>query len=298
MIRHPSLFRFSTSCLSTHPTLPSRCRFFASSIPPIPVPTTFTGVTIQPVEKGIKKLSLSSSPVNSLTTNLMVEIEGALRLLEDDGETQGVLLCSSVPNIFSAGLDIKTMYQPEEEKAKRFWTALHQLFYRLYGTPLTTVAVIEGHAPAGGCFLSMCCDGRVMNRGKGRIGLNEAQLGISAPWWFAMLFKDIITPRLAERHLQLGTLFTPEEALIVGLVDELSDEAFPAGLKMLKNFTSVPDQARRLCKQQLRKSTVQVVQGARDADVKNFWHLVNTPMVQESLKNYLASLSSPQRKKE
>jgi len=260
---------------------------------PTDIPEGFKGVRIDQVESGIKKLSLSSPPVNSLTTAMMTEIEQAIRLIEGDGETKGILLCSSLPQIFSAGLDLKTMYQPEEKNAKKFWNALHELFYRLYLSPLATVSVIEGHAPAGGCFLSMCCDGRVMKKGKGRIGLNEAQIGISAPWWFTMLFKDIVSTRTAERHLQLGTLFTPEEALAIGLVDQLADDAFESGLKMLKEFTSIPEQARRDCKNQLRKTSVQVVMGAREADVNNFWHAINSPMVQDNLKNYLASLKAP-----
>jgi enoyl-CoA hydratase/carnithine racemase len=52
-----------------------------------------------------------------------------------------------------------------------------------YGSPLATVAAIDGHAPAGGCLLSASCDERVMASGNFGIGLNETQLGIVAPFW-------------------------------------------------------------------------------------------------------------------
>ena len=40
-----------------------------------------------------------------------------------------------------------------------------------------------GHAPAGGCVLSMCCDSRIMVNGISKIGLNESKVGIVAPYW-------------------------------------------------------------------------------------------------------------------
>ena len=38
---------------------------------------------------------------------------------------------------------------------------------------------------------------------------------------FKITFSDIIGSRLAELHLQLGTLFDPNEALSIGLVDQV-----------------------------------------------------------------------------
>ena len=35
--------------------------------------------------------------------------------------------------------------------------------------------LFQGHAPAGGCLLSLCCDYRIMAENYG-IGLNETQL--------------------------------------------------------------------------------------------------------------------------
>jgi 3,2-trans-enoyl-CoA isomerase len=43
--------------------------------------------------------------------------------------------------------------------------------------------VLQGHSPAGGCLLALCCEYRVMVGPKYTIGLNEAQLGIVAPKW-------------------------------------------------------------------------------------------------------------------
>lgn len=97
-----------------------------------------------------------------------------------------MILTSRVSNIFSAGLDITEMHDPDVVRLRSFWTALQNLWMTLYGTPLATVASIEGHAPAGGCLLAMSCDYRVMSTEKAfKMGLNEVALGIVAPFWFA-----------------------------------------------------------------------------------------------------------------
>ena len=53
------------------------------------------------------------------------------------------------------------------------------------------------------------------------IGLNETKLGIVAPFWFAETLVNTIGFRWSERHLQLGELVTPQQALKIGLVDEV-----------------------------------------------------------------------------
>lgn len=106
------------------------------------------------------------------------------------------------------------MYKPDETRLREFWTTLQDVWLKLYGSSFPTAAAINGHSPAGGCLLSMCCEYRVMLP-KFTIGLNETQLGIVAPSWFQASMKNILPPRVTEMALTLGTMFTTEEALKV-----------------------------------------------------------------------------------
>ena len=118
------------------------------------------------------------------------------------------------------------MYKPDETRLREFWTTLQDVWLKLYGSSFPTAAAINGHSPAGGCLLSMCCEYRVMLP-KFTIGLNETQLGIVAPSWFQATMKNILPPRVTEMALTLGTMFTTEEALKVsGLL-----QVFQANLK-------------------------------------------------------------------
>jgi 3,2-trans-enoyl-CoA isomerase len=65
---------------------------------------------------------------------------------------------------------------------------------------------MNGHAIAGGCILSLCCDERILASGA-KIGLNEAAFGIMPPPFAAALMIDTIGNRLAQRALTLGNLY-------------------------------------------------------------------------------------------
>jgi Delta3-Delta2-enoyl-CoA isomerase len=89
------------------------------------------------------------------------------------------------------------MYKPDPIRMREFWKSLQDVWIKLYGSPFATAAAINGHAPAGGCFLAISCEYRVMLP-KYTIGLNETQLGIVAPSWFMDTMRNVIKPRDAE----------------------------------------------------------------------------------------------------
>ncbi|KFP25829.1 hypothetical protein N325_00245, partial [Colius striatus] len=131
----------------------------------------------------------------------------------------------AIPRIFSSGLDITEMCGKSPEHYAEFWRAVQEMWLRLYGSNLVTLAVLNGSSPAGGCLIASSCDYRIMvDNPKFSIGLNEAQLGIVAPFWFKDTFVNTVGHRVAERALQLGYLFPAPEAQRFGLVDELVPE--------------------------------------------------------------------------
>ena len=86
-------------------------------------------------------------------------------------------------------------------------------------------AAINGHSPAGGCVIALACDIRVMAEGNYIIGLNEVPVGIIVPDSIFQLYAFWLGKGNAARSLLEGKLFSPEEALKIGLVDELVNPA-------------------------------------------------------------------------
>ncbi|CAH1273111.1 ECI1 [Branchiostoma lanceolatum] len=203
-----------------------------------------------------------------------------------------MVLASAAPGIFSAGLDILEMYQSTPERCVAFWRALQDAWLNLYGSRLITMAAIEGHSPAGGCLLAMSCDYRVMAEGKFQIGLNETKLGIVAPFWFTDVMLNTIGHRETEKALQLGALYSAQQALSIGLVDKVVPlaEVMPTVEGELKNWLQIPAAARVITKTSMRKAVLDRLRSQKEKDAQFFADFINRDSVQKSLGMYIASL--------
>lgn len=78
----------------------------------------------------------------------------------------------------------------------------------------------ECSCPAGGCCISLCCDYRVMADGA-RIGLNEVELGIAVPKFWAALMARTVSQGVAEKLCAFAQMADAQQALSVGMVDEV-----------------------------------------------------------------------------
>lgn len=244
-------------------------------------------------KQGYAVVAMHKPPVNSLSLEMIQALSESLSELEKN-KCKGFILTSACPGIFSAGLDIREMYQPTEERLKEFWSSLQTLWLQLYGSKMASVALINGHAPAGGCLLAMCCDSRIMVNGKSKIGLNETKLGIVAPFWFKDTFVNTIGVRQSERALQLGSLFTPDEALKIGLVDRVlpdTEAATAVAESELKEFLQIPAMARYLSKMRIREAALKNLLENREKDLNTFVNFATTDAVQKGLGIYLQSLA-------
>lgn len=170
----------------------------------------------------IRQLRLARAPVNALNPALCTALITALRQAAADG-VGGVVLAGG-PKVFSAGLDVPYLLSLRTPEAlSEAWETFLETARTLAGSPLPVVAAINGHSPAGGCVLALCCDYRVMASGALRIGLNETQVGLVVPEGIQRLMRRVVGHGRAERLLVAGTMLESAQALAVGLVDELAE---------------------------------------------------------------------------
>jgi enoyl-CoA hydratase/carnithine racemase len=178
---------------------------------------------VERIEHGpVHELKLARPPVNALNPALCGALKNAVLGAVADG-AQGLVL-SGGPKVFSAGLDVPFLLGLGNERAalSAAWEAFFDAARALAHCPVPIAAAIAGHAPAGGCVLALCCDYRVMARGPFRLGLNETQVGLVAPEGIQFLMRRVVGPHRAERLLVAGEMVEAEQALAMGLVDELT----------------------------------------------------------------------------
>lgn len=163
------------------------------------------------------------------------------------------ILLSGAGNVFSAGLDLEEVATLDAAGARRLLDALEGIVESLYLHPAPTVALVNGHAIAGGCVLALCCDHRVAAPDpRARIGLNEVAAGLAfPPKTLAMIRARLGGPR-AESVILGARLYDPASAREAGLVDEVADDARTVALARLEALSRHPREAYARAKKALR----------------------------------------------
>ncbi|MCX2450473.1 enoyl-CoA hydratase/isomerase family protein [Pedobacter sp. PLR] len=169
-------------------------------------------------------ITLDRGKSNALNREMITELNDMMNSISSDPNIAGVIITGK-ENFFSAGLDLIELYNYSEEEAESFWHLFLDFTANITAFRKPLVAAINGHSPAGGCVIALACDYRVMSEGKAIIGLNEVPVGIIVPGSIFSLYSFWIGTAHATRSLLEGKLFTPEEALKIGLVDELINPA-------------------------------------------------------------------------
>ena len=245
-------------------------------------------------------LSLRSDPVNALNLEVWAQLLSALHRLEADPKVRGLILTSGVQkDIFTAGNDLMELYAPKtsQERYTKFWTTQTKFLAHLYRSRLVTMACIRGHSPAGGCGMALCCDYRIMTPSTdtpgAKIGLNEVAIGILVPkYWAGLMVRTIGCQGRAEKLLLFGQMVTPEEALKLGMVDELSVKAelLATAEKRMQAFLQLPDLGRQLTKGWLRDEYSRAWEAYGEEEAKMGYQALSSPAMVKALGGALVKL--------
>ena len=238
----------------------------------------------------IRELQLDRAPVNALNPMVCNQLAEAI----DDAVSAGVggIVLSGGPKVFSAGLDVPFLLTLADRDAlKAAWEQFFEAARALAGCPVPVAAAINGHAPAGGCVLALCCDYRVMASGPYRIGLNETQVGLVAPDGIQRLMRRAVGAHRAERLLVSGELVESEQALALGLIDELTgiDEVPGRALAWLEQLLQLPRKPVLATRAIARADIVDALQ-PENIGLDHFVDAWNDPDTQAGLRALVAKL--------
>ena len=192
-------------------------------------------------------------------------------------------------SIFSAGVDLIRLCDDGPDYRSRFVPALSKLMDALFSFPRPLVAAVNGHAVAGGCLIACTADHRIMTRGSGRIGVPELMVGIPFPTKALEVLRFVVPPQYMQALVYRGATYTPNEALAIGLVDELAEPAalIDAGLAAAARLAALPPDVFALTKRQLRAPALAIMQAgaARDAEIASIW---TDPAAIDRVRDYVA----------
>lgn len=236
-------------------------------------------------------LTLDRGRSNALNREMITELNDMLNNISADPLIAGVIITGK-ENFFSAGLDLIELYNYSEEEAESFWHLFLKFIANITAFKKPLVAAINGHSPAGGCVIALACDYRVMAEGKAIIGLNEVPVGIIVPNSIFSLYAFWLGKANASRSLLEGKLFTPEEALQIGLVDELVNPAsiLTAAERRIRKYMGMERNTWEQSKLNIRQDLIAATNADQTAALKEMLKQWWSPATRNILKTIIDNL--------
>lgn len=178
-----------------------------------------TTVRSEDHDGGVRLLMLDRPPANAIDEELLRDLGAALERARDDDAVRAVVLTGAGP-FLSGGFDLGA---PRRDAAAtrelaRLYRDTHLALLTL---PKPTLAMVHGHAIAGGLVLALACDYRLGLDGDYKIGLNEVAIGASFPRVALEIVRLRLTHARASELLLGASLYPAKEAVRLGVVDEL-----------------------------------------------------------------------------
>tara|TARA_Y100000996_G_scaffold322125_1_gene258170 strand:- start:87 stop:842 length:756 start_codon:yes stop_codon:yes gene_type:complete len=219
----------------------------------------------------IKIIELNRPKVNAIDDSLISSLNVELDKVERNDSIKGLILTGQ-SGIFSAGLDIVSLYNKDKEYMETFWLMFSSLLLRIYRYPKLVFSAISGHSPAGGTVISIMTDYRVMSKGNYVIGLNEVAVGLSMPIGIGRVFQSLLGERVAEKMTLTGKLVNPEEAESIGLIDKVveSENLLNYSIETMNKWLKLPFNKQIESKLSLRKEVIDLMVDTVKKENDNF----------------------------
>ncbi len=163
----------------------------------------------------IAVLTVNNPPVNALSQHVRQGLRDGLKQAAADGDVAAIVI-TCAGRTFIAGADITEFGKPPKEPG------LHEVLDLIEGSPKPVVAVIHGTALGGGLEVTLACHYRVGVK-TARFGLPEVKLGILPGAGGTQRLPRVVGVPKALSMIVSGDPIGADEALKVGLIDEIVD---------------------------------------------------------------------------
>ena len=240
------------------------------------------------VENSIANIRLKRSPINAFSIDFLNEILITLKEVNKNKDVLAIMLTSSIPNIFCAGLDLDILLDKPILEVRKFLELLYiELWDTQYNMNKPTIAVIDGAARGGGMTLAISCD-VIIASDKASFGYPEIDLGLLPAIHFNHLPK-IVGRYRAFDLLFSGRKFGSDEALSMGLINKIvpRENLLNEATKLATIFTNKSPTTIKLGRAAfMRTNDLDYRRGVANA-VEDFCNAAVTPDAQEGLKAFL-----------
>ncbi len=158
--------------------------------------------------------------LNALNAAMFDELETVFAELTADSTMRVVLLTGAGERAFAAGADIRGLAETNAISGKRVSERGQQVMAQIERCGKPVIACVNGVALGGGCELAMACTLRIASD-KAKLGLPEVKLGLIPGYGGTHRLLPLVGRGAALQMMLTGAVIGAEEALRLGLVQEV-----------------------------------------------------------------------------
>jgi enoyl-CoA hydratase len=158
--------------------------------------------------------------LNALNAVTFAELDAVFDELAADHEVRVVLLTGAGDRAFAAGADIRELDAVAPGEGKAFSLRGQAVFRKIETLAKPVLACVRGFALGGGCELAMACTLRIA-ADDAKFGQPEVKLGVIPGYGGTQRLPRFVGRGNALKLLLTGAIISAQEALRIGLVDEV-----------------------------------------------------------------------------
>ena len=158
--------------------------------------------------------------LHALNATMFDELEAVFTELSTDSSVRVILLTGSGDRAFAAGADIRALTETDAISGKCVSERGQQVMSQIERCGKPVIACVNGVALGGGCELAMACTLRIASD-KAKMGLPEVKLGLIPGYGGTHRLMRLIGRGAALQMMLTGAVIGAEEALRLGLVQEV-----------------------------------------------------------------------------
>ncbi|MEU4812954.1 enoyl-CoA hydratase/isomerase family protein [Nocardia fluminea] len=220
------------------------------------VPAQERAVRIERPAAGVTVVVLDRpARLNAMNPTSIPLVAQAVRPLAEDPDTR-VVVVTGAGRGFCTEMDLSSldeMPRSDVEATTAWMRDLHSFSVELARLPQPTIAAVNGPAIGGGLGMALGCDLRIAGS-DARFGATFARMALGPDSGLSRTLPGAIGHAAALDLLLSCEPIGPDEALRLGLVTRIADDALAAAIELAQRWARIPAHASRRIKETLRQA--------------------------------------------
>lgn len=186
--------------------------------------------------------------LNALNAATFADLRSVFTALAADAAVRAILLTGAGDRAFAAGADIGELANTDAATGKELSLRGQAIFHLIESCGKPVIACINGFALGGGCELALACALRLASE-TAKLGQPEVKLGLIPGYGGTQRLPRLVGKGAALHLLLTGEIITAQEALRIGLVNEVvpADRLLARGLEIALAIAAQAPLAVRRC---------------------------------------------------